>query len=315
MQINRLVTVSFVVMALVLSACGASGSPAANAPIRVLAVETFLADVAQNVAGDRVKVESLLPIGMDPHAFEPTPQDVQKIAESDVLILNGAGFEEWLEKTLENAGGERLVIEAAAGLAMRQPEEDEHEGEESAQEDEHHHEGDPHFWLDPVSMVKYVENIRDGLIAADPAGRETYTQNAAAYIAQLNDLHAWIETQVAQIPPQRRVLVTDHDTLGYFADRYGFTVLGAIIPSFSSGASPSAQELAQLIDQVKDTGAPAIFIESISSPQLANQVAAETGARVVTDLYTHSITESGGKAPTYIDMMRHNVEMMVSALK
>ncbi|MEJ5224437.1 MAG: metal ABC transporter substrate-binding protein [Anaerolineales bacterium] len=287
-----------------------AGGGQAQGAIRVLAVETFLADIAQNVAGDRIKVESLMPIGVDPHAFNPTPQDVRKVAESDVLILNGAGFEEFAQKMLENAGGERLVIEAAAGLTMRT-----REAEHDESGGEHLHAGDPHFWLDPLSVVKYVENIRDGLIAADPAGREVYTQNAAAYIAQLNDLHAWIETQVAQIPPERRVLVTDHDTLGYFADRYGFTVLGAIIPNVSSGASPTAQEMAQLIDQVKSSGAPAIFVESISSPQLANQVAAETGAKVVTDLYTHSITAPDGKAPTYITMMRHNVETMVAALK
>lgn len=298
-----------------LAACapvGAGGG--ASAPIRVLAVETFLADIAQNVAGQRVQVDSLMPLGVDPHTFSPTPQDVRKVAESDVLILNGAGFEEWAAEMLDNAGGQRLVIEASAGLTMRDPHEADHTGEENADQ-EHAHEGDPHFWLDPLLVIKYVENIRDGLIAADPAGRDVYTQNAAAYIAQLNDLHTWIESQVAQIPPERRVLVTDHDTLGYFADRYGFTVLGAVIPGFSSGASPSAQELAQLIDQVKSSGVPAIFIESVASPQLANQVAAETGAKVVTDLYTHSITALDGKAPTYLAMMRHNVETMVAALK
>ncbi len=318
--------------AMALSACGPAASPIdaqsvekqeSKPAIKVLAVQTFLADIAQNVAGERVKVESLIPVGLDPHAFEPTPQDVKKIAESNVLILNGAGFEEWIEKTLENAGGERLVIEASAGLVMREPGEnepghehgDERVDEEHASEGENHHEGDPHFWFDPTLAVKYVENIRDGLIAADPDGKDTYTANAAAYTAKLTELDGWIKTQVEQIAAERRLMVTDHHTFGYFADRYGFTIIGAIIPSFSTGASPSAQELAGLIDLVKDAGAPAIFLESSSSPQLARQVAAETGVNVVTDLYTHSITEPGGKTPTYLNMMKHNVMVIVEALK
>lgn len=321
---NKLINILVVVnlAALILAACGPVDSPAiekreSKPALKVLAVQTFLADIAQNVAGERVRVESLIPIGLDPHAFEPTPQDVRKIAESNVLILNGSGFEEWIEKTLENAGGERLVIEASAGLAMREPGENEpgHEHEGEAHKDEYHHEGDPHFWFDPTLVVKYVENIRDGLVATDPDGKDTYTANAAAYITELNELDAWIKTQVEQIPAERRLMVTDHHTFGYFADRYGFTIIGAIVPSFSTGASPTAQELAGLIDQVKDTSAPAVFLESSSSPQLARQVAAETGAKVVTDLYTHSITESGDKAPTYIDMMKHNVTRIVEALR
>jgi ABC-type Zn uptake system ZnuABC Zn-binding protein ZnuA len=133
---------------------------------RVLAVETFLADMAQNVAGDRLKVESLMPIGLDPHAFQPTPADVAKISDSQVLIINGDGFETWLDETLRNAGGERLLVEAAAGLQSRKPAESEIVDEAQ----------DPHFWLDPISVITYVENIRDGLTQADPAGKEIYSQ-------------------------------------------------------------------------------------------------------------------------------------------
>lgn len=317
---NKRMCILVILAALILAACGPMNPPSkeSNTSLKVLATQNFLADIAQNVAGERVKVESLIPIGMDPHVFEPTPQDVQKIAQSNVLILNGAGFEEWLEKTLENASGERMVIEASAGLAMREPRANEpvHEhADEHTHEGEHAHEGDPHFWFDPTLVVKYVENIRDGLIAADPAGKETYTANAAAYIAKLNELDGWIKTQVEQIPAGRRLMVTDHHTFGYFADRYGFTIIGAIVPGFTTGASPSAQELAGLIDQIKDTGAPAIFLEASTSPQMAQQIASETGAKVVTDLYTHSITEAGGKAPTYLDMMKYNVMRIVEALK
>lgn len=302
-----------------LAGCAAPTSspvaPVAGQPgIKVLAVETFLADIAQNVAGDRLTVAALIPIGVDPHAFEPTPQDVARIAESQVLIVNGAGFEGWLESVLKNAGGKRMVIEASRGLAMREPEEAgmAHAGEGEA---DHPHEGDPHFWLDPVLAIRYVENIRDGLSAADPAGKETYAANAAAYIAQLNELHHWILAQVATIPPERRLLVTNHESFGYFADRYGFTIVGAVIPSVSSGASPSAQQMAQLVEHIKATGAPAIFLETGSNPQLARQLAQEAGVKTVTELYTHSITESDGPAPTYIEMIRFNVKTIVDALK
>jgi ABC-type Zn uptake system ZnuABC Zn-binding protein ZnuA len=282
----------------------------------VLAVETFLAEIAQNVAGERVIVESLIPLGLDPHAFEPTPQDVRKIAESDVLIVNGAGFEAWLAKTLENAGGQRPVIEASAGLASRAAREGESVELGTEEPGGHHHdEGDPHFWLDPTLVVKYVENIRDGLIAADPDGREVYIQNAADYIVKLNELDGWIQAQVAQIPVERRLIVTNHESFGYFADRYGFKIIGTIVPSVTTGASPSAQQLARLVDQIRATGVSVIFLETGASPQLAEQVSAETGIKVVPDLYSHSITDAGGNAPTYIEMMKHNVNVIVAALK
>lgn len=288
--------------------------PAADNPqpvIRVLAVETFLAEIAQNVAGDRVEVNSLVPLGMDPHAFEPTPQDVAKIAESDVLILNGAGFEEWAAKTLENAGGERLVIEASAGLTSRAIP----EGEGAVLSPEEKAHGDPHFWLDPQNVIHYVENIRDGLSAADPQWKDTYARNATAYITRLNELDTWIKQQVSVIPADRRLIVTNHESFGYFADRYGFTVVGTVIPSVTTGASPSAQELAHLVDRIRATGATAIFIETGANSKLADQIAQETGVKVVSDLYTHSITAPGGNAPTYIDMMTYNVNAIVHALK
>lgn len=442
----------------------ATAEPDASSPaLSVLAAESFIADMAQNVAGDRLQVETLMPLGLDPHAFEPTPQDVARVADSQVLIVNGAGFEEWLQEVLDNAGGRRQVIEASAGLASREAREgeeavmtdeeradaicaeladkqpeplaagadaasaaemgEEHEGEahegegHEGEEHEHgmelltvqlnpeaggqyggfiilhaeeggdfilataggaltisgpdgqpieaettfalpdgcqglaeagvfelepgeylvqmsgfaaeaapllfgpagghhHHDaGDPHFWLDPTKVIAYVETIRDGLTEADPAGKDVYAANAAAYIAQLQELDAFIAQQVEQIPAERRQIVTNHESFGYFADRYGFTVIGTVVPSVSTGAAPSAQQLARLVDRIKATGAPAIFLETGANPQLADQVAAETGIKVVTDLFTHSITPPDGLAPTYIAMMRHNVQAIVDALQ
>lgn len=297
--------------ALLLSACGATmgPTPAQTPPdsaLKVLAVETFLADMAQNVAGSRLTVTALLPTGVDPHSFEPSPADVAKVANSDVLIVNGAGFEAFLEGLLRNAGGQRRVIEASAGLSSRVP----RQGEQAPQEG-----GDPHYWLDASNAIRYAENIRDGLSQADPDGTATYGANTQAYVAQLKELDAWIAEQVQQVPPERRLLVTNHESFGYFADRYGFTIIGAIVPSVSTEASPSAQQLARLVDSIKASGASAIFLETGTNPQLAQQVAQDTGVKVVTGLYTHSVSQAGGPAPTYIEMMKYNTRAIVEALK
>jgi ABC-type Zn uptake system ZnuABC Zn-binding protein ZnuA len=278
----------------------------------VLAAETFLADIAQNVAGNRLYVDALIPIGVDPHSFEPTPADVRKVADSNVLIINGAGMELFMNQLLQNAGGQRTLIDASKGLTSRQPQPGEHPAGES---DQAHQEGDPHFFMDPTKVITYVKNIRDGLTAADPAGKDAYAANADAYIGKLNELDAWTKQQVAQVPESRRLLVTNHESLGYFADRYGFNVVGAIIPSVSTEASPSAQELAYLADQIKATGAPAIFLETGSNPQLADQLAGETGIKVITGLLTHSISAPGGPATDYLSMMRYDVNTIVSALR
>jgi manganese/iron transport system substrate-binding protein len=178
-----------------------------------------------------------------------------------------------------------------------------------------HPEGDPHFWLDPTKVVRYVETIRDGLSQADPAGAATYAQNAKAYSLQLAELDQWIAAQVSQVPPARRLLVTNHEVLGYFADRYGFTIVGALVPSVTTNASPSAQEMAALEVRVRATGAPAIFLESGVNPQMAEQLASDTGLKVVTGLLTHSVSAAGGLAPTYLEMMRYNTTAIVTALK
>jgi ABC-type Zn uptake system ZnuABC Zn-binding protein ZnuA len=232
------------------------------------------------------------------------------------LIVNGAGFEAFLDELLQNAGGQRQVIEAAAGLAPRTPQGEEvGEDHQDEAEDEHGHEGDPHFWLDPKNAIQYVENIRAGLSQSDPDAASVYAANAQAYIAQLEELDKWITEQVQQVPPERRLLVTNHESFGYFADRYGFKIIGTIVPSISPTAAPSAQQLAELIDHIKATGAPAIFLETGTSPQLAHQVAAETNVKVVTELYSHSITAADGLAPTYIDMIKYNTMAIVGALK
>lgn len=285
-----------------LTACQPAANQTSGLP-RVLAAESFLADIAQNVAGDRLTVETLVPLGADPHEYQPTPKDAAKIAESQVLIVNGIGYEWWLQKTLDTVGGERLVVVTSAGLTA------------SPATAGQHPEGDPHMWLDPARVVRYVENIRDDLSQADPAGKDVYTNNAGTYLARLKDLDQWIKTEVARIPPERRLLITNHESLGYFAQAYGFTIVGAVIPSVTSDASPSAQQMANLIQTIKSSGASTIFLDVGANPDLALQIATETGAKVVADLYLETLSRPNGPAPTYLDMLKYDVTQIVNALE
>jgi zinc/manganese transport system substrate-binding protein len=264
----------------------------------VLAVETFLADFTRQVAGTRLTVRVLMPEGVDPHSYEPTPRDVATVAESRLIIVNGAGMESFLQKLLASAGGQHQVVEASKGLTPRMV----------------GNEPDPHFFLAPLLAVKYVENIRDGLSVLDPAGASLYASNAASYIAQLRELDTWIRGQVAAIPPAERVLVTNHESLGYFAESYGFRVAGTIIPGVSTEASPSARQMTDLIDTLRAGRIPAVFLESGTDPKLARQVAGEAGVHVVTELYTHSLTDASGPASSYVAMMRFDVTTIVKAL-
>ena len=286
-----------------MTSCGGQPtSPSEATAPNALATTTFLADIARNVAGDRLSVDSLLPVDADPHSYQSVPEDVVKIGKSTVLIMNGLDYEQFLTGLLENAGGERLIITASDGLEPHQMEEEGHTAT------------DPHMWLDPNRVIKYVENIRAGLTQADPGGVENYKSNADAYIAQLQELDNWIKEQITQIPPDRKLLVTNHESLGYFSDGYGFTVIGDVLQSVSSVASPSAQQMAALIDQIRASGAPAIFLDASENPTLAQQIADEAGVTVVTDLHLESLTE-GVPAATYIDMMKYNVTQIVNALK
>lgn len=279
-------------IAVALASCSGGAAP------DILTTTTILADVTRNVVGDRFTAESLVPAGSDPHSYQPVPQDATKINGSKVLVIHGADYEGFLQPLLENAGGKEHLIDASTGLRLLTDEAG----------------TDPHLWLDPNNVIAYTDNIREGLMQFDPDGAEIYDANASAYIDQLTELDAWINGQVAQIEPGRRVLVTNHESFGYFAERYGFTVVGAIIPSFSSDSSPSAQQMADLIEQIKLYEVPAIFLDASDNPDLAQQIAAETGVRVVADLHLESLTD-GEPAATYLDMMRDNVTKIVEALQ
>lgn len=299
-MVKRLGLILSLIVVLTLACSPRASSAPAAGPV-ILASATFLADIARNVAGSRLTVESILPVGIDPHSYQAVPADVAKISKSSVLIVNGVKYEQFLEPLIENAGGRKTIIEAAAGLELRT-------------EAEMEHGMDPHLWLDPNNVIVYVQNIRDGLIRADPEGETIYRSNADTYIEKLRELDAWIVEQVSMIPPERRLLATNHEALGYFADRYGFQIVGTVLKSVSSEASVSAQELGRVIDEIKATDAPAIFLDEAENKNLAEQIAEETGVVVVDDLHLESLTE-GAPAATYIDMMKHNVARIVQALK
>jgi len=288
--------------------CGSGGSVAAGSgKLDVVASVGFLADMAQNVAGDRFTVRNLIPPGADPHSFEPTPKDLGEVAAADLVIVNGGGLEGPLLKTLENAGGEATIVDASAGLQSRSPQ----PGEPPLGSSE----TDPHFWLDPGLVKTYVANIRDAFKKADQEGAAAYEANAAAYSKKLDELDAWIQSQVATIPAANRKLVMDHASHGYFADKYGFSVVGTVIPSVGTGETPTAKQLGDLTAAIRKSGAKAIFVEIEENPKLAQQIAAETGITVVDDLLDHSLTEANGVAPTYIDMMRFDTQRIVEALR
>jgi len=169
--------------------------------------------------------------------------------------------------------------------------------------------------LNPLLVRTYVENIRDALIRQDPDGRNVYTRNAEEYIRQLEELDAWIQAEINPIPPADRLLISNHESFGYYADQYGLTIIGTLLTSASTSASPSARELADLVDQIRASGAKAILLETGANPQLAAQIAEETGIRVVSNIYTHSLTTSNGPAPSYLEMMRYNTSAIVAALQ
>jgi ABC-type Zn uptake system ZnuABC Zn-binding protein ZnuA len=283
--------------------------PAPGRQIRILATTSFVHEVISAVAGEDLLVQRLFPLGVDPHAFEPTPGDLRAIADADVLFINGLGLESFLQETMRNAGGDAIVISLSEGIAPL-----EFGGTSSSNQSQGEHAGaDPHVWLDPMCMVRWAENAAQALAAIDPPHAEAYFSRGRAYEDMLNALHDWILSQIEPIPFQDRVLVTDHDALGYFAARYDFQVIGTIVPAYSTAAEPSAQGLADLERIVAQTNAKAVFVSADVNPSTAAQLASDTGLRLVR-LYLGSLSTPEGPAGTYRRLMQYNVEAIVEAL-
>ncbi len=283
-------------------------------PIRVVVTTSIVADWVASVGGDHVEVFSIVPVGADPHGFQPGARDVAKVADADLVLSVGLGLEQsWLRDLLQNAARDPGAI-VELGQVIDPIEFAETEAEAGEEHDDHGHGlHDPHFWFDPLRVKLVVSDIAARLAALDPGRADAYRANADAYNARLDALHAWTEEQVGAIPAERRLLVTSHDSLGYFAERYGFEVIGVIL-SITTEVEPSAAALTELSDEIREYGMPAVFGETTVSERLADALATESGA-VLVRLYSGSLGTEGSGAETYIEMVRTNVGRVTEALR
>lgn len=282
--------------------------------LRVVATYSILGDLVKNVAGDEAEVVTLVGPDGDAHTFDPSPQDGMTVADAQVIFENGAGFETWLDKLYLSSDSKATRVVVTKGLEFREGRCN--HGPNEKRDPGHKHEDDPHVWHDVRNTIHMVGIIRDRLCEIDPSHADKYRANAAAYLAKLEALHGWVEKEVETLPRDRRKLVTTHETFGYFADRYGFTVAGTVLQSVSTEAGdPSAAEFARLIETVKAAKVPAIFAENVHNPKLTERLAAEAGVKLAPPLYTDALGKPGSSGDTYEKMVRHNVSTIVAALK
>ena len=311
MLVAALLLIATVVAA---AGCGDSDPQAGtgSGEAAVVATTTIAADLVRNVGGDRVHVDSLVPAGADPHGHEPRPSDAVAISEAELVVKSGGDLDEWLDDLIESAGGEATEVTLLDSVETI-------EGGHAQEEDEAHadEEGedlDPHWWQDPRNAILAVEAIRDALIEADPDGRQAYERNARAYISELRALDDEIERCMQRVPPDKRKLVTTHDALGYFAERYDVEVIGSVIPSLSTQAQPSAADVDALVEQIEDEGVEAIFPEAAVSQRLERAISRESGAEVGGELWTDSLGGDESGAETYLDAMRANASTLAEGM-
>ena len=331
------------VISLVLTGCGddnnSESASSANKP-SIVVTTNILGDVVTNMVGDSFNVEVIMPPGSDPHDFQASAQQVQKMMEADLLIVNGANFEEGMLDVIENAESDGVMIFEAISVVSQlegsddhgdhggHDDHDDHEGHDDHDEEGHDdhdeeghddHEGhdhggiDPHFFTDPARMAVVAEGLSEFLVANFP-DIGGFASTANDYVQQLRDLDADVEEILSVIGNNERVLVTNHAVFAYFADRYSFTVLGEIIPSSSTLASASAQQLTSLAEEIKENNVKAIFADASSSDALAQTLAAEVEGVEVINLYTESLGDPGSSGESYIDMVRFNAQAIASAL-
>lgn len=264
--------------------------------LNVVASFSILGDFVRNVGGDRVDVTTLVGPDGDAHVYTPTAADAKKIADARLVIVNGLDFEGWLSRLVKSSGKKPTIATATKGIAPRKL------GSHA----------DPHAWQSAANAKIYVTNIRDALAAADPAGAEFYRGNAQTYLEKLDALDREMRAAVAQIPQDRRKVISTHDAFGYLASAYGIEFVAPLGVSTESEAS--ARDIARIITQIRTQKIPAVFLENISDSRLIRRISAETGAKVGGTLYSDSLTAEKGDAPTYIDMVRHNIKALTSAL-
>jgi zinc/manganese transport system substrate-binding protein len=270
--------------------------------MNVVATFSILGDLVKNVGGDRVEVSTLVGPNGDVHVYLPTPGDARKLAAAKVVFVNGLGLEGWVTRLISASSTKASIVIASEGIKPRKMK-DEHDTGDVP---------DAHAWQSVANAKIYVANIRDGLIALDPAGKASYDANATAYLGKLDELEKQVAVAIAKIPVDRRKIITTHDAFGYFSDAYGMTFIAP--EGVSTDAEPSAKDLAKIITQIKMQKIPAVFMENITDPRLMEEIARETGATIGGTLYSDALSDPSGPAGTYIEMMRHNVSEFSKAL-
>ena len=291
---------------------------AAEPPLKVTASFTVLADMISQIGGDRVVVSALAGPGVDAHGFQPTPKDAQTVLGSDLVVINGLGFEGWWSRLIRASGYKGRVVEAAAGIKPR-----EMVGHDHGHGHGHSHgkpaaggkpstTKDPHVWHSMALAQKQARTIGDALTAARPVDAAYFASRTEAYVARLAALDAFARAEIGKLPADRRKAITSHDAFGYLAADYGLTFLSAVGVSTESEAS--AAGVARLIRQIKAEKIPAIFVENISDPRLAQQIARDSGAKIGGTLYSDSLSAADGPASSLERMFRHNIETLVAAL-
>ncbi len=270
--------------------------PARGEPLKAVASFSILADLVRNVGGSSVDVVTLVGPDSDAHVYSPTPRDARKIVDAGLIVVNGLGFEGWLPRLVQSSGSRARIVTATEGIAPLRL--------GSA--------ADPHAWQSVGNAKIYVANVRDALSAADPAHAGQYRANADAYLARLDALDREVRDAVATLPPARRRVISTHNAFGYFAAAYGIEFVAPL--GVSTESEPSARDVARIVSQVRQAKIPAVFLENFTDPRLMQRISAETGAKVGGMLYSDSLTGEKGDAPTYIDMVRHNIRALTRAL-
>ena len=294
--------VAVAALALLAGGCGAGGDSVAPGQVKVVATTTQLGDFARAVGGERAKVVQVLKANTDPHDYEPRPSDVRETANADVVLLSGDELDRWMGDVVEAAGGDPRVVDVGARVPVKVA--GEGDGPEASRYD-------PHWWHDPRNAQAAVTAIRDVLTKANPDARDVYARNAAAYLARLRSLDRGIAACMRGVAPAERKLVTDHDAFNYFARRYGITVVGAVIPSQTTQAQPSAGDVARLTRLIQRERVKAVFPESSINAKLAQAVARQTGATSDHELYGDTLGPKGSSGATYLTMERANADAMV----
>jgi zinc/manganese transport system substrate-binding protein len=291
MPLRRLLAVLLLLPLLQAAAPTLAQTATARAGLKVVATFSILGDLVREVGGEAVEVATLVGPDSDSHTYQPTPTDARRLARARLLVSNGLGLEGWLERLAQAAEFKGAIVVASRGVGVN---------------------GDPHCWQDVACARRYVATIAAGLAAVDPANAALYRARAAAYDRRLADLDAWVRTEIARVPPDKRRVITNHDSFGYFARAYGVSFVAA--RGRSTDSEPSARDIAQLVRLARAQKIKALFIESFGNPRLVAEIARDSGATVGTALYTDALSGPDGPAPTYEALMRHNVSALVAGM-